>query len=128
MLAGYQKWAYPQKSKYWSEKQKGFVGGIPAVPFGKWLPNSSWSISSLQKISLEQTLTLMRDHKPILLRFAHYGSWQSAMQSAGSKEDLERKGTCIQTPSITTAQRIFTFKIIVVDGEFVFEVISKLLL
>lgn len=37
MLAGYLKWVYPQKSKYFSKvkRKKGFVRNVPAVPFGK---------------------------------------------------------------------------------------------
>lgn len=57
MLAGYQKWVYPQNLKYFPQvkKKKDFVRNILAVPFGKRLLNSSWYISLLQKISLEQT-------------------------------------------------------------------------
>lgn len=40
--------------------------------------------------SLEQTLTPMRHHKPVLLGIVHYGSWQSATQSVRSREDLEK--------------------------------------
>lgn len=74
-------------------KNKTFSWKCSAMPYGRWLADSSRSISPLQTISLEQTLTPMRHHKPVLLGIVHSGSWQSAMQSAGSREDLEKKGT-----------------------------------
>lgn len=78
MLAGYQKWVYPQKSKllgfFLSAKIKCFLGNVSAVPYGKCIPNSSWFVFPLQTISLEHTLTPLRYREPVLLGIVHYGS------------------------------------------------------
>lgn len=50
------------------------------MPYGRLLPDSSWSNSSLHAI-LEQSLMPIRHHKPVLLGTEHYGS----------RGDLEKK-------------------------------------